>query len=124
MRTRNHFTDILLDLQYTFRNGFSKMLACDISGWRTRTVSFVAGPNMASANPHRRNSASASTAASNRVDAVISTACVIPSESVNETEHDRRCGHKHRRITQLYLTAFGVGDELEHSIRIEIQPVA
>src|ERR1700722_19344554 len=45
----------------------------DISGWRTRTVSFVAGPNVASANPHRRNSPSASTAASYSVDEVIST---------------------------------------------------
>jgi hypothetical protein len=28
------------------------LTVCDISGWRTRTVNFVAGPNIASANPH------------------------------------------------------------------------
>jgi hypothetical protein len=65
---------------------------CDISGWRTRAVSLVAGPNITSPNPQRWNSAIATTAASNRLDAVISTACVIPSESVNETEHDRAVG--------------------------------
>jgi hypothetical protein len=68
------------------------LTVCDISGWRTRRASLVPGPNIASANPHRRNSASASTAASYRIDAVISTAWVIPSESVNETEHDQAVG--------------------------------
>jgi len=36
------------------------LTVCDISGWRTRTVTFVAGPSTTSANPHRPNSASSS----------------------------------------------------------------
>ena len=44
-------------------------------------LNLVPGPNVASANPQRRNSASASAAASYSVDAVISTTWVIPSWS-------------------------------------------
>lgn len=75
----------LLPLPFNQDFNLPTLTLCDISGWRTRTASLVPGPNVASANPHRRNSASANTAASYNVDAVISTACVIPSESVNET---------------------------------------
>jgi hypothetical protein len=55
-------------------------------------VSFLAGSNIASANPHCRNSASASTAASYKLDAAISKQCGIPSESIKETEHARAVG--------------------------------
>jgi hypothetical protein len=50
---------------------------CDISGWRTRTVSFVPGPNVGSANPQRRNSARASTAA--RPERIVPTTVVVPA---------------------------------------------
>jgi hypothetical protein len=40
-------------------------------------------------NPKRRNSASASTAASYSASAVTSVKCVMPSESVNDTRHRR-----------------------------------
>lgn len=55
----------------------------------TSTVSRVAGLNVESSRPHRRNSAIASTAASYSDAATTSTACSIPSESTNDTRRER-----------------------------------
>ena len=60
-----------------------------VSGAFTLTVNRVPGPDEASAKPHRRNSASAMTAASYNEAAATSTACSKPSESVNETRQAR-----------------------------------
>jgi hypothetical protein len=67
------------------------------------TVRRVAAPGFASVNPQRRNSASASAAASYKEDAETSTAWVNPSQSLKDTVQVRKFGH-----------ATGVGEQKEN----------
>src|ERR1035438_10319086 len=79
--SRGDFTPLSNQL-ISFPSGSSWTL----TGALTVTVSRVAGPSAASfMKPHRRNSATASAAASNRDAAGTCPACMIPSPSVKDT---------------------------------------
>ena len=71
---------------------FPTLMVCSSSGAFTRILNGVADPKVISAKAPRRNAAMASIAASYRLSAGTRMECSIPSESTNETRHERTVG--------------------------------